>query len=142
MAKRTLKFDIGKLTNFLYFYEQVTVIEPNGDQRIDWDLVLSTRGKKNIKNKTAQSQTNAGQFDFYQVYNFVIRDRSTFEVKKDMIIYCDSVLYVIHGFAPMENNPNYIEIYCNTINDDNHELWTIINSMPIDSDKDTIIDAG
>lgn len=111
MAKRTLKFDIGKLTDFLDFYEQVTVIEPNGDQYISWDLVLSTRCKKNIKTKTQQSQTNAGQFDFYQVYIFIIRDRSTFEVKKDMRVVNGGEKYVVHGFAPMENNPNYIEIY-------------------------------
>lgn len=111
MAKRTLKFDIGKLTEFLNFQKETVVIQPNGDQSIIWSTVLSTRGKKNIKSKTQQSQTNAGQFDFYQVYNFVIRDRSTFEIKKDMRIVNGSDTYVIHGFAPMENNPNYIEIY-------------------------------
>ena len=111
MAKRTLKFDIGKLTDFIVFQKETVVIQPNGDQSIVWSTVLSTRCKKNIKTKTQQSQINAGQFDFYQVYNFIIRDRSTFEVKKDMRVVNGSEKYVVHGFAPMENNPNYIEIY-------------------------------
>lgn len=138
MAKK-LGFDLGRFREFIDFYQQHNVTNEYGGQDITWNKVLSTRGDKIIKNRTFQSQLNAGEFDFFQVYNFAIRDRKGFSVKKDMIIHCDGVLYAIQGFAPLDYNPLYIQIFTSTINDTSHALWDVINSMPIDADFNNVI---
>ena len=139
MAKRNLKFDAGELRGKCSFYEFTTIPDGYGGTRQEWVLRLETRCKRNIKNKTSQSQLQAGSFDFYQVYEFIIRDRVGFSVEKDMIVYSDGVLHVIKGVVPMENNPNYVMVICSTINDSEHALWGVINAMPITEDKPNII---
>lgn len=139
MAKKQLKFDAGQLKDFVDFYELVS--QPDGyggSLPPEWVLRLATRCKKNIKNKT-QARTESGSFDFYQVYEFVIRDRPDFTVKKDIIIHSEGALYVIRGYAPLESNPNYILIVTETINDNSHDLFDVINAMPYDSVKPIVI---
>lgn len=127
MAKRLAKFDAGQLKDFVDFYELVTLPDGyGGSLPPEWVLSESTRCKKNIKNKT-QARTESGSFDFYQVYEFIIRDNPEFTLKKDMIIHSDNVLYVIRGYAPLEINPRYILIVTETINNNNHELNDVIN---------------
>lgn len=138
MAKK-LGFDLGKFRDFVEFYQLSVVVNQYGGHDETWTKVLSTRGSKIIKNRTSQAQSNAGEWDFFQVYNFVIRSRSGLDVKKDMVIYSGGILYVIRGFATLDYNPLYIEIFTSTINDSHHALWDIINTMPIDSDKPNII---
>lgn len=126
MAKRNLKFDAGQLKGFCSFYEFVSTPDGYGGTRQEWVLRLDTRCKRNIKNKTSQSQLQVGSFDFYQVYEFIIRDREGFSVEKDMIVYSDGVLHVIKGVAPMENNPNYVMVITSVIEDNEHPILDII----------------
>lgn len=139
MAKK-LGFDLGRFRYFVDFYQQTVVVDEFGSQQITWNKVLGTRGDKIIKNRTFQSQLNAGELDFFQIYYFAIRDREGFSVSKDMIIHCDGVLYSIQGYAPLDYNPLYIQIFTSTINDSSHALWDVINSMPITADYNTIIE--
>lgn len=141
MAKKTLKFDVGSMRDFVAFYELTTVDDGYGGTTDSWVLSLDTKARKSIKSKTSQSMTMAGSFDFYQIFEFIIRDRKSWIPEKDMIIYNDGAIYVIKGVATMENNPNYLSIYTETINNDNHALWKVINAMPIQDDKPNIIDA-
>lgn len=126
MPRKNLKFDAGELRGKCSFYEFTTVPDGYGGTRQEWVLRLETRCKRNIKNKTSQSQLQSGSFDFYQVYEFIIRDRVGFSVEKDMIVYSDGVLHVIKGVAPMENNPKYIMIVTSVIEDSEHPLLDII----------------
>lgn len=112
MAKKNLNFDAGQLKDFITIYEE----NGGGDDGYGGSLhivltqVLKTRCKKNIKTKTSQSQVQGGSFDFYQVYEFIIRARNGFGIKKDMIAESGGERYVIRGFVPMENNPEYTTI--------------------------------
>jgi len=126
MAKRNLNFDAGELRGKCSFYEFTTEPDGYGGTRQEWVLRLETRCKRNIKNKTSQSQLQSGSFDFYQVYEFIIRDRIGFSVEKDMIVYSDGVLHVIKGVVPMENNPNYVMVITSVIEDNEHPILDII----------------
>jgi head-tail adaptor len=139
MAKRNLKFDIGKLRDFMAIYEYTSVPDNYGGTTQGWQLALETRAWKQVKNKTSQSQTQSGSFDYYKVFEFTMRDNPNFELKKDMIIYNDDALYVIKGWIPLENNPIYIKITTDTINAKEHALWDIINAQPYNSDKPNVI---
>jgi hypothetical protein len=139
MAKTKLKFDAAQLKDFCCIYKEVPQDDGyGGTNGMTWDLVASPRCKKNIKNKTSQIQVQGGGWDFYQVYEFTIRDNPNYEIEIDMIVYSDNKLYVIRGFAPSESNPMYVTLYTETINDSLHALWDIINSNPIEADYETI----
>ena len=127
MAKKLIKIDAGQLKHFCEFWSEEYVPDEYGSGSVQFIPVLSTRCNRTIKNKTSQSQTQAGSFDFYQIWEFIIRGRSGFAPKKDMIIYSDGSIYAIKGVAPLADNPKYTLVVTGTINDDNHALWEIIN---------------
>lgn len=115
MAKKNLGFDASQLKQFCDIYHQVPVFDEYGSASgMDWELVFSPRCKRNIKTKTSQSNTIGGSFDFYQVYEFIIRDDPRYTIEKDMEVRSDSGVFVVRGVAPLENNPNYILIITET----------------------------
>lgn len=134
MSKSRLKFDAGQLKDFADFYELVTVPDGYGGSTTGWALVKSTRAMKRIKNKTQQDSLQSGSFDFYQVYEFTIRSGSV-TPKKDMMIYSGNALYKVKGIAPIEGLPRYTLVITETINETDHALWDIINSMPYNDNK-------
>lgn len=142
MAKSKLKFDIGKLREFVTIYKLVSYDDPYGSSPLmDYEEVGKYRAWKQIKSKTSQSQTQAGAFDFYQVYEFIIRDNPNIKITKDMIVHCGDSLYTLNGVTSLENIPNYISLYTMHLadSDEPHQLWTKINSQPIEADYETII---
>lgn len=140
MAKK-LKFDAGQLRDFASFYELVTVPDGYGGSTTGWSLVKSTRVMKRIKNNTQQSSLQSGSFDFYQVYEFTIRSGSV-TPKKDMVIQSGGFLYKVKGIAPIEGLPRYTLVITETINEPGHDVWTIINAQPYNSDKPNVIVTG
>lgn len=140
MAKKSLGFDVGKLKHPTRVYREVAIPDGyGGTSGSTWELIAEPRASKKIKNRTSQAQTQGGSFDFYQVYEFIIRTNPDWTLEKDMIVYCDDTLYVIRGIANFDNNPLYTLIITETINDSLHALWDIINSNPIEAEYETII---
>lgn len=140
MSKQRLKFDYRSLKYPTRVYREVSIPDGyGGTSGSTWDLIAEPRASKKIKNRTSQAQTQGGSFDFYQVYEFIIRTNPDWTLEKDMIVYCDDTLYVIRGIAPFDNNPLYTLIVTETINDELHALWDIINSNPSEADHETII---
>ncbi len=140
MSKQRLKFDYRSLKYPTRVYREVSIDDGyGGSSGSTWELIAEPRASKKIKNRTSQAQIQGGSFDFYQVYEFIIRTNPDWSLEKDNIVYCDDTLYVIRGIAPFDNNPLYTLIVTETINDSLHALWDIINSNPIEADYETII---
>lgn len=115
MSKKRLKFDAGQLKQFCDIYSEQPIDDGYGGTiGVGMELLFSPRCKRNIKTKTSQSQVQAGAFDLYQVYEFIIRDDPRFVVTKNMEIISDGATYVIKGITPLESNPNYILITTST----------------------------
>lgn len=127
MSKQRLKFDYRSLKYPTRVYREVSIPDGyGGSSGSTWELVAEPRASKKIKNRTSQAQIQGGSFDFYQVYEFIIRTNPDWKLEKDNIVYCDGVLYVIRGIAPFDNNPLYTLIITETVEDSQHPLLQII----------------
>ena len=138
MSKKTLKFDAGQLKHFCQIWHEV-VLSTGTSPRPTYQLVDEPRCYKRVVTRSNQFQLNSGSFDLYQSWEFIIRDNPNYEIKKDMFLFSDNYIYVIRAVLPLENNPKYIKIITESIEDTNHALWDTINSMPFNSDKPNII---
>lgn len=111
MAKQNLKFDASQLKNFCEIYVEQNIDDGyGGSAGVETVLLFSPRCMKKIKSKTAQSQTQGGVFDFYQVYEFTIRDDPRYNIVENMTLVNKAESYTIRGTYSLENNPNYIVI--------------------------------
>lgn len=138
MSKKRLRFDVGQMRHPISFYRAVYVDDGYGGGQNTWQFVAGEKSKKEIKNRTQLRQEGAG-FDFYQVWEFILRKNPNYDILKDMIVYADNALYVIRGVSPLETNPNYVVVITETIHDTLHELWDVINAQPYNENKDLII---
>lgn len=103
--------DYRKLQGFCSIYTDGEVDDGYGGSTPVTDvLVAEMRCMKRIKSKSSQSQTQGGVFDFYQVYEFTIRDNPNYDIKKDMTLKSDGDVYTIRGIVPSETNPRYITL--------------------------------